>query len=765
MGDCEVEARSTEQLAPTDAARDDSPPPFSSGKQLRRNDSLDIEAGSHSRHFSKGTERDWGTVMRLAFQSVGIVYGDIGTSPLYVYASTFTDGIRHEDDILGVLSLIFYTITLITLVKYVFIVLRANDNGDGGTFALYSLICRYAKVGLLPSQQAEDREVSNFKLELPTNRRYQRASKVKAALENSPFAKYFLLVTTMLGTSMVIGDGVLTPSMSVLSAVGGIKEATDAMTEDRIVLISVVILILLFLVQRFGTDKVGYSFAPIITIWFLLIAGIGVFNFVKYDPWVVKAINPKYIINYFQRNGKTAWISLGGVVLCITGVEALFADVGHFTVRSIQISMCSVAFPSLILAYAGQASYLRKHMDDVSDTFYKSIPGGLYWPMFVVAILAAIIASQAMISGTFSIIQQSLSLGCFPRVKVVHTSAKHEGQVYIPEMNYILMVASVAVTAGFKTTVKIGNAYGIAVVFVMTLTSALLTLIMIMIWKTHIIFIILYVLVIGSVELVYLSSVLYKFDQGGYLPLAFAAFLITTMLVWNYVYRKRYMYELSHKVPSEKVEEIVLNSGVRRIPGIAFFYSELVQGIPPIFEHYVENVPALHSVLVFVSIKSLPISRVPADERFLFRRVGSHDCYVFRCVARYGYKDARSEQEPFDAMLVQRLKQFMEESWKSRTLGNDNDEGEGRVVDGGEKREREEVLVGRELELVEREWKNGVVHLLGENEVVAARGAGLWKRFLIDNAYGILKRNTRQQDEVFTIPRRRLLKVGMTIEL
>lgn len=300
----------------------------------------------------------------------------------------------------------------------------------------------------------------------------------------------------------------------------------------------------------------------------------------------------------------------------------------------------------------------------------------------------------------------------------------------------------------------------------MTLTSALLILIMIMIWKTHIILIMLYVIVIGSIELIYLSSVLYKFDQGGYLPLAFAAFLITIMLVWNYVYRKRYTYELSHKVPGEKVEEMVLNSGVRRIPGIAFFYSELVQGIPPIFEHYVSNVPALHSVLVFVSIKSLPISRVPSNERFLFRQVGSHDCHVFRCVARYGYKEPRNEQEPFDAMLVQRLKEFIEESWKSRIPWNGSHEGEERMVEGGdEKREREEVMVGRVLELVEKEWKSGVVHFLGENEVVAAKGAGLWKRFLIDYAYGTLKRNIRQQNEVFTIPRRQLLKVGMTIEL
>lgn len=754
MAQSEVEEQSPDVSAPEGAALEGS---FSSNKQqLRRYDSLDLEAASVStsrpHHYSGGRNQDWGMVLRLAFQSVGIVYGDIGTSPLYVYASTFPDGIGHEDDILGVLCLIIYTITLITLVKYVFIVLRANDNGDGGTFALYSLICRYAKVGLLPSQQAEDREVSNYKLELPSSGRSKRASKVKAVLENSPFAKYFLLVATMLGTSMVIGDGVLTPCISVLSAVGGIKEASDAMTQDRIVLISVIILIVLFLVQRFGTDKVGYSFAPIITLWFLFIAGIGLFNFIKYDPLVFKAINPKYVFDYFKRNGKTAWISLGGVVLCITGVEALFADLGHFSVCAIQMSMSAIAFPSLILAYAGQASYLRKHMDEVGDTFYKSIPGPLYAPMFVVAVLAAVIASQAMISGTFSIIQQSLALGCFPRVKIVHTSAKYEGQVYIPEINYILMLACVAVTVGFKTTVKIGNAYGIAVVFVMTLTSGLLILVMIMIWKTPIIFIILYVMVIGLAELCYLSSVLYKFDQGGYLPLGFAALLITIMLVWNYVYRKRYTYELVHKVSNERVEEIILNPNVRRIPGIAFFYSELVQGIPPIFEHYVRNVPALHSILVFVSIKSLPISRVPPNERFLFRRVGSHNCFVFRCVARYGYKDARSEHEPFDAVLVPRLKEFME---SSRALENGNNEGE--VTVGGDP-----------LELVEREWKNGVVHLLGENEVVAGRRSGpsgLWKKFVINCAYGILKRNIRQQDEVFTIPKGQLLKVGMTVEL
>ncbi|XP_041016795.1 potassium transporter 5-like [Juglans microcarpa x Juglans regia] len=755
-------------------------------KTLRRYDSLDLESskvpGRHG-HGSKAV--GWSVILHLAFQSIGIVYGDIGTSPLYVYASTFTNGIKHNDDILGVLSLIFYTLTLIPVVKYVFIVLQANDNGEGGTFALYSLICRYAKVGLIPSQQAEDQEVSNFRLDLPCGRQ-RIASRVKASLEGSHFAKFFLLFATMLGTAMVIGDGVLTPCISVLSAVGGVKEATSEMTEDMIVWISVAILIFLFVIQRLGTDKVGYSFAPIICIWFAFIGGIGLFNFIKFDPTVIKAINPYYIVQYFRRNKKEAWVSLGGAVLAITGTEALFADVGHFTVRSIQISMCSVTYPALILAYSGQAAFLRKHNDLVKNTFYKSIPDPLYWPMFVVAILASIVASQAMISGTFSIVQQSLSLGCFPRVKIVHTSAKYEGQVYIPEVNYLLMLACVGVTLGFRSTEKIGHAYGIAVVFVMTLTSAFVVLIMLMIWKSNLLLILSYVVVICSVELLYLSSVLYKFDQGGYLPLAFALVLMSIMYIWNDVYRRKYFYELDHKVSSQKFEEIVADAKFCRMPGLALFYSELVQGIPPIFKHYVANVPALHSVLVFVSLKSLPIGKVPIEERFLFRRVKPNDQNVFRCVVRYGYTDMRNDQqEPFEKMLVERLKEFIiDDFWFSQNASsnininaveNDGDQGEldGVLAEDGERENHEhdeeerlqEEVLEKEIEGVEKAWRAGIVHLIGENEVVAGKEAGLGKRFLINYGYNFLKKNLRQTENVYDIPRKRMLKVGMTYEL
>ncbi|GAB2220258.1 hypothetical protein Drorol1_Dr00007902 [Drosera rotundifolia] len=766
---------------------EDEIPTDSNGRRplkLRRYDSLDIESAKVKGHHGHGLQQgaSWAVILQLAFQCIGVVYGDIGTSPLYVYASTFPNGIKHKDDIVGVLSLIYYTLTLLPLVKYVFIVLRANDNGNGGTFALYSLLCRHAKIGLIPSQQAEDKDVSNYKLELPSSR-LGVSSKVKSVLEGSKAAKFILLFFTMLATSLVIGDGILTPCISVLSAVGGVRVAAPAITEGRVVWISVAILILLFSFQRFGTDKVGYSFAPILCVWFSIIAAIGLYNFISYDPTVVKALNPWEIVQYFRRNGKDAWVSLGGVVLCITGTEALFADLGHFAVKSIQISTCLVTYPALILQYSGQASYLRHHPEEVSDAFYKAIPGPVYWPVFAVAILAAIIASQAMISGTFSILQQSLSLGCFPRVKVVHTSDKYEGQVYIPEVNFILMLACVCVTLGFRTTEKIGNAYGIAVVFAETITSSFMVLVMLIIWKTHILLVIGYIVIIMSVEFTYLSSVMYKFPHGGYLPIAFATASITIMYIWNYVYRKKYYYEMDHKVSPDQLRDIASQSNLYRIPGLAIFYSELVHGIPPIFERYAANIPALHSVLVFVSFKSLPISKIPQEERFLFRRVQPRQLGVFRCIVRYGYTDVRSDhEEPFEKVLVERLKEFVrDELWldslwqqskhdriENETEGSKDGINENENANNEGRREGEEELnkeAEKEIEALEKAWRAGVIHLMGENEVVASKGSSIGKKILINYGYSFLKKNLRQRDKVLDIPHKRLLKVGVTYEL
>ncbi|XP_028120942.1 potassium transporter 5-like isoform X2 [Camellia sinensis] len=778
-----------------------------SWEKLRRVDSLNLEAGrvTFSRIHSPNNHVDWRVTLTLAFQSVGVIYGDIGTSPLYVFSNTFTEGIQHNEDILGVLSLIIYTIIFIPMLKYVFIVLWANDNGDGGTFALYSLICRYAKVSLIPNQQPEDRELSNYKLEIPTNQ-FKRAQKIKEKLENSKTAQLVLFLITILGTSMVIGDGVLTPCISVLSAVSGIS----ALHQDAAVGISIAILIVLFCVQRFGTDKVGYSFAPIIMLWFLFISGIGLYNLFTYDVRVLKAFNPKYIVDYFKRNGKKGWVSLGGVVLCITGTEAMFADLGHFNVRAIQISCSGIVFPALLAAYSGQAAYLVKFPHDVLNTFYASIPHPIYWPTFVIAVAAAIIASQAMISGAFAIISQSLTLGCFPRVKVVHTSAKYEGQVYIPQINYLLMIACVIVTAAFKTTTKIGNAYGIAVVAVMIITTCMLTLIMLVIWKISIWWIILFLLVFGSIECLYLSSVLFKFIQGGYLPLAFSVVLMLIMGMWHYVYKKRYMFELNNKVSSDFIRDLALNPNINRVPGIGLLYSELVQGIPPIFRHFIDNIPSIHSVLVFVSIKSIPISKVVMEERFLFRLVEPRDYRMFRCVVRYGYNDTIEGPEVFERQLLDQLKDFIrhehfiregqppfeqevepvniqyssllvnkdakveEESQQqqhnyptsrvsslgSRSIQSFNVANSSNRIISGPIQAAEE-----EMQFVQKAMENGVVYLLGEAEVRAEQNSSLFKKIAVNYIYSFVRKNFSQGEKVLGIPRRRLLRVGMTYEI
>ncbi|GAB2282832.1 Potassium transporter 5 [Dionaea muscipula] len=733
-----------------------------------RVDSLNLEAGRFNHGHSRSKD-SWGRTLSLAFQSIGVIYGDIGTSPLYVYSSTFTDGIKHKDDILGVLSLIIYTILLLPMLKYVFIVLRANDNGDGGTFALYSKICRYApKVSMIPNQQPEDMELSNYGIQLPS-KELKRAAKIQEALEKNKFAQQILFLFTILGTSMVMGDGVLTPSISVLSAVGGIKH----LSTDAIVWISVAILIALFAVQQFGTDKVGFTFAPIVSIWFLFISGIGLYNLFKHDLGVLKAFYPKYMYDYFKRNGKRGWISLGGVFLCVTGTEAMFADLGHFNVRAIQISFSTMVLPALLTAYTGQAAYLTKHQDDVSNTFYASIPHKIYWPTFVVAMAAAIIASQAMISGAYAIISQSLTLGCFPRVKVVHTSEKYEGQVYIPEINYVLMIACVVVTLGFKTTTKIGNAYGIAVVFVMVITTSMITLIMLMIWKTSIWKVILFVVVFGLIELVYLSSVLYKFKEGGYLPLLLAFLLMSMMAIWHYVYKQKYLYEVQNKVSRDDILRIVKNPNVNRVPGIGLLYSQMVQGIPPIFRHFINNIPSINTVLIFVSIKSIPISKVAVEERFLFRRVEAREYRMYRCVVRYGYNDVNESPAQFESHLVDNLIEFirqetdvgfgsgritMEESTQQNNIGAASRVSSGSINTGNSQNNAEEELLRSAVD-------QGFVYLLGESKVIAKRDSSIFKRIIVNHVYDFFRKNFRQGEEVLAIPHSRLLRVGMTYEI
>ncbi|KAL6843418.1 hypothetical protein ACP4OV_026740 [Aristida adscensionis] len=760
---------------------------------LKRHDSLfgDAEKVSGAKHH--GSQGSWVRTLHLAFQSVGIIYGDIGTSPLYVYSSTFPNGIKYNDDLLGVLSLIIYTLIIIPMLKYVFIVLYANDNGDGGTFALYSLISRYAKIRLIPNQQAEDAAVSNYSIEAPSSQ-LRRAQWLKQKLESSKAAKIVLFTLTILGTSMVMGDGTLTPSISVLSAVSGIREKAPSLTQTQVVWISVAILFMLFSVQRFGTDKVGYTFAPIISVWFLMIAGIGLYNLVIHDVGVLRAFNPWYIVSYFKRNGKDGWVSLGGIILCVTGTEGMFADLGHFNIRAVQISFNGILFPSVALCYIGQAAYLRKFPENVGDTFYKSIPAPLFWPTFIIAILAAIIASQAMLSGAFAILSKALSLGCMPRVQVIHTSKKYEGQVYIPEVNFMMGLASIIVTIAFRTTTSIGNAYGICVVTTFSITTHLMTVVMLLIWKKNIVFVLLFYVVFGLTELIYLSSILSKFIDGGYLPFCFALVLMTLMATWHYVHVKRYWYELDHVVPTGEMTTLLEKNDVRRIPGVGLLYTELVQGIPPVFPRLIKKIPSVHSIFVFMSIKHLPIPHVAAAERFLFRQVGPREHRMFRCVARYGYSDALEEPKEFAGFLVDRLKMFIQEESAFAQNEAESEDGAGEVSSEAAparaaRRSTQSVVhseeaitarvssasgritlqarqtVEEEKQLIDREVERGVVYLMGEANVSAGPRSSILKKVVVNYIYTFLRKNLPEGHKALAIPKDQLLKVGITYEI
>nr|CAB3499079.1 unnamed protein product [Digitaria exilis] len=325
------------------------------GNSLRQ-DSLfrDANRPAHADHHG---QESWARTLRLAFQCVGIMYADLGTSPLYVYSNTFKKGVGHPDDLLGVLSIIIYSFILFTMIKIVFIALHANDEGDGGTFALYSLISRYAKICLIPNQQAEDELVLRHKHQPRLSATRRRAQWMKNLLETSKAAKITLFFLTIFATALAISDCMLNPPIS-----------------DAEVWITVGILVVFFSVQRFGTDKIGYTFAPVVTLWLLLISGIGIYNVIKYDTGTLRAFDPKHIIGYFRRNKKKGWVSLGEILLCVTGTEALFADLGYFSIRSIQLSSTFILLPSVLLTYIGQAAYLRNNMDNISNAFFSSVP-------------------------------------------------------------------------------------------------------------------------------------------------------------------------------------------------------------------------------------------------------------------------------------------------------------------------------------------------------------------------------------------------------
>lgn len=458
-------------------------------------------------------------------------------------------------------------------------------------------------------------------------------------------------------------------------------------------------------------------------------------------------------------------------------------------------------FPCLLLAYTGQAAYIVCNTGHVSDAFYRSIPDGIYWPMFIIATAAAIVASQATISATFSIIKQALALGCFPRVKVVHTSRKFLGQIYIPDINWVLMILCIAVTAGFKNQSQIGNAYGTAVVIVMVVTTFLMIPIMLLVWRSHWILITIFTALSLLVEVPYLSAVLFKIGQGGWVPLVIAAAFLIIMYVWHYGTVKRYEFEMHSKVSMAWILGLGPSLGLVRVPGIGFVYTELASGVPHIFSHFITNLPAIHSVVVFVCVKYLPVYTVPIEERFLVKRIGPKNFHMFRCVARYGYKDLHKKDDDFEKMLFDSLSLFvrlesmmegysdsdeyslfgqhMEKSidLTSTENGNENtfysnvdlsyassydliqpaqSQGSSLMRSSGQTSQ----TTGDELVFLNRCKEAGVVHILGNTIVRARRESGFAKKIAVDYIYAFLRRICRENSVIFNVPHESLLNVG-----
>ncbi|XP_071939749.1 potassium transporter 4-like [Coffea arabica] len=754
----------------------------------------------------------------LAYQSFGVVYGDLSTSPLYVYKSIFVGKLSshtNEDAIFGAFSLIFWTLTLIPLLKYTLILLSADDNGEGGTFALYSLLCRHAKFSLLPNQQAADEELSTYKYGPSA----QHASSVplRRFLEKHKKSRTVLLLVVLLGACMVIGDGVITPAISVLSSVSGIKVAENKLTQGEVILIVCVILVGLFALQHCGTHKVAFLFAPVVVLWLISIFVLGLYNVIHWNPKIVSALSPHYIVKFFKETGKDGWISLGGVLLAITGTEAMFADLGHFTASSIRIAFTFVVYPCLVIQYMGQAAFLSKNIPSIPRGFYDSIPGSIYWPMFVIATLAAIVASQAIISATFSIVKQCNALGCFPRVKVVHTSRHIYGQIYIPEINWILMIITLAIAIGFQDTTTIGNAYGLACMTVMFITTFLMSLVIVFVWQRNLLFAAAFLLFFWIIEGAYLSAALIKVPQGGWVSLLLSVIFMFIMFVWHYGTRKKYNFDVHNKVPLKWLLGLGPSLGIVRVPGIGLIYSELATGVPPIFSHFVTNLPAFHSVLVFVCVKSVPVPYVSPEERFLVGRICPRPYRMYRCIVRYGYKDIQRDDGNFENLLIQSIAEFIQmEAVEPQFSSSDNASFDGRMAvistrnvgtnsslvvserddsdeivsiqssrsltlqslrsayddENPQIRRRQvrfqlpespgmDVSVREELLDLIQAKEAGAAYIMGHSYVKARRSSSYLKKLVIDIGYSFLRKNCRGPAVALNIPHISLIEVGM----
>lgn len=484
---------------------------------------------------------------------------------------------------------------MVVSIKYITFILRADNRGEGGIFALLSLLT------------SSDKKIS---------------ATLKAAL----------VFAGILGAGLLYGDGVITPAISVLSAVEGLEVATKA-ASPFVMPLTCVVLVCLFLLQHRGTKDIGKLFGPIMLIWFIAIAGFGLIQIFN-EPRILLAINPFYAVDFFMRNSTHGIVVLGSVVLCITGCEALYADLGHFGKNAIRLSWLAFVCPALLCNYFGQGALLLGHPELNVNPFYGLVPRVLLYPMVGLATAATVIASQALISGAFSLTQQAAQLGLCPRMRIVHTSSDMQGQIYIPVVNYALMIACLGVVIGFKQSSGLAGAYGIAVTGTMIITSVLYFLVLINNWKWSVGKALSLVAIFIVFDVAYIIGNLFKIADGGWFPLFVAAIVAIAMTTWRKGRAELARKLIGARLPLDSFLAGVSKRKLPRVPGTAVFMTLSPEGTPPTLLHHIKHNHMLHEKVVLLSIRSIDSPNVPADERIKLDDLGQG---FYRVVATYGY--------------------------------------------------------------------------------------------------------------------------------
>jgi KUP system potassium uptake protein len=547
------------------------------------------------------TDSSKNSLAALSLAAIGIVYGDIGTSPLYTMKEVFSKqhGVAlNEANLFGVVSLIVWGLTIIVSLKYVSLILRADNRGEGGIMALMALA-------------------------------------MSSVTQRSRWY-YPVMLIGLAGAALFYGDGVITPAISVLSAIEGLEIATPAF-QPYVIPITVSVLIALYMVQRRGTAGIGKWFGPIILVWFAALAAMGIVNIVD-NPAILAALNPLYALRFLYSNGWIAFVALGAIFLAFTGAEALYADMGHFGKKPVRLAWFLVVFPGLSLNYLGQGALLLSNPTAVSNPFYQQLGPWSIYPLVAMATIATVIAAQATISATFSVTQQAISLGFLPRMRVLYTSDRQIGQIYIPIVNWLQLAVVILAVVGFGSSSNLAAAYGIAVVTTMITTTILTFFVIRYQWKYNLMLCWAATGAFLLIDLAFFGANALKIANGGWFPLALGALMMTIFLTWRRGRELVFENLKKHSIPLADFLQSLFASPPVRVAGTGVFFRAEGDGVPHAMLHNLLHNKVLHQRTVFLTVINKDIPTIPVEERVEVKNLG-HDCYQVNVI--YGFKDER----------------------------------------------------------------------------------------------------------------------------